>query len=112
MIPACLALDFSESTPHDPSLDAVPEPEGGRAQNGLYFGIRDKIVAQKKQLEDLPPLGDKDMDRRREVLIEEATSHLELLEQIKANAWTDYVLTDILAKSSDNKGPIVVTAGI
>ncbi len=113
LIPSNLVLDFSGSSipPNTTFNDPVPEPPNSGAQNPLYHNIRDKILVQKKHLEELPPIGDKDMDHRRETLIDDATSHLELLEKLKVDAWSNHLLAQYLAQSSSNTGPIVVTVG-
>ncbi|KAI0762930.1 hypothetical protein C8Q74DRAFT_1220733 [Fomes fomentarius] len=57
LIPSNLVLDFSGSSipPNTTFNDPVPEPPNSGAQNPLYHNIRDKILVQKKHLEELPP---------------------------------------------------------
>lgn len=102
MIPPKLHLDFSSAPPTITIQDPVPEPVGHLAQNGFYLDVRGKISYYRKELEALPLVGDKDLDHRQEKLIEEADSHLQLLEQLRDDAWVEHLVSRYLAETSSS----------
>ena len=111
LIPAKLNLDFSSVPDTLKISDGVPEPTGGNAQNSLYFSLRNKIEDQRRRLQNLSPIGDKDMDHRRAALIISADDMLRRLEHLRDDAWTEHLLSRFLQLSSSQDGPLVVQTG-
>ena len=112
LIPARLSLDFSSVPPTHKISDPSPEPQGTQAQNGLYLNIRSKIQAQHKTLTQLSAVGDQDLDRRLDALIERSDSYLQLLDQLRDDAWTEFVLIRYMRSlSSSDEGPQLITPG-
>lgn len=94
------------------SVDSLPELAGNGGDNALFGSIRGKLLFFLEQLQQLQPIGDRDLDRRLEVLTSTAESHIQLLESRKAEAWQEVLLSSILAKRVlDGKGPVAIDTG-
>ncbi|KAL7284233.1 hypothetical protein ACG7TL_001515 [Trametes sanguinea] len=107
-IPLELQLRF-RSAPSALS-DPAPELADSGEDNSRYVSIRSMLLEQSQQLKRLIPLGDKDLDHRRKVLLDKADAHLKLLEQRKDAAWEREVVNVLLAGMSGLKGPVVVSS--
>lgn len=87
--------------------DPVPEPTGSKGDNAMYLGIRNKLEYVDRSLENLEPIGDKDLDSRRAMLLEVAKANLSLLNNMRDDAWSDFLMARLL-DSSEGVGPVHV----
>ncbi|CDO72139.1 hypothetical protein BN946_scf184962.g82 [Trametes cinnabarina] len=102
-----LRFTATPTTARDPPAELAPD---GSDHNALYFSVKGFIEEHRRQLAEMEPLGDHDLDQRRRALIRKADDHLALLERRKAEAWDDEVIRALLSKLTMDKGPLVVKA--
>ena len=60
---------------------------------------------------ELDPIGDKDLDRRLDVLIENTDTCLQHLDRLRDDAWTEFVLLRYLGSTASNNGPVPISIG-
>ncbi|KAJ3013480.1 hypothetical protein NUW54_g1582 [Trametes sanguinea] len=107
LIPREMKLVFA-STPESP-VDVVPELDGTKGDNALFYSIQGSLLSLLGRLKQLQAIGDKDLDRRLEILSSTAESHIQLLETRKHEAWQDCILSDLISRSAPvSKGPVVL----
>ena len=89
----------------------IPEPSGGKAQNGLYRSVRTNLQDLRRRLHELPPVADKDMDSRRTALLRSVDAALLHLERLRDDAYLETILAKMISQSSSDKGPVLISAG-
>lgn len=104
--PTGFHLDFSHTASTVKQTDPVPEPVGGQGDNGRFLSVRSNLDHLVKSLRALEPIGDKDLDSRRSVLLETAQGNISLLNDMRDDAWSDFLLARILENSSLNAHPV------
>ncbi|OJT09665.1 hypothetical protein TRAPUB_13851 [Trametes pubescens] len=106
-IPIVLNLRFA--SPPTNITDIAPEIEGTEGDNGRYLSIQSTLLEQLRQLRQLIPLDDRNLDRHRERLINTAEEHLRLLENKKHTAWEEEIVRVTLQRLSPDAGPVVIS---
>lgn len=90
--------------------DPAPEPNSSK-----FLGYYRWLTEQRRYVsEDLLPLGDGDVDRRREVLERRFEAEIKRLDDMKEKAWSKYAV-DVHIRArlgmADGAGPQIIAAG-